>query len=645
MCGIAGILARDGAAPPHDRDVRAMLATLVHRGPDDEGVHVDGPLGFGTRRLAIIDVQGGHQPLSNAGGGIWVALNGEIYNYRELAAELRGEGYAVRTQSDTETIALLYERDGDDFLRHLNGMFALAVWDAGRRRLLLARDRVGIKPLYYAADRRGLVFGSELKAVLAARPGSPPELDLEAARDYLSLFYVPGPSAIVKGVQKLQPGHLLIADGAGVKDVRAYWSVPAPAPRQRAIEDETAEFAALFEDAVRLQMRSDVPYGAFLSGGIDSSAVVGTMAGLAATPVRTFAIGFEGSARYDELSHARAVAQRFHTEHEEFVVRPDVFGLVAKMVHYFDEPFADAAFLPTYVLSEMSRRKVTVVLTGDGGDEIFAGYDRYRSEVLAKWASRIPGLVRRGTLGPLLAAYRGPAQWRLSDLVRQARKKSALLDLPPSQRYARHFERFSATDLTALAGPALRGLPVSGVSARFAAILEEPGSADFLTRRMALDVRTWLPDQMLTKVDRATMAHGLEARVPFLDHRVVEFAMGLSDQAKFTILSLKRFLKRAFAGLLPPEILHRRKHGFEVPVDEWLRGPLRGMARDVLAGPALRRHGLVDPAFVARMLDEHERAVRNWSGEIFAVLVFQLWYDRWMTGGGAAAPAQTASDA
>ena len=645
MCGIAGILARDGAAPPKDRDVRAMLATLVHRGPDDEGVHVDGPVAFGTRRLAIIDVEGGHQPLSNADGRIWVALNGEIYNYRELAAELRGQGHALRTQSDTETIAHLYERHGDDFLRHLNGMFAVAVWDARQRRLLLARDRLGIKPLYYADDARGLVFGSELKAVLAARPGSAPELDLEAARDYLTLFYVPGPSAIVKGVQKLQPGHLLIADGGGVKDVRAYWSVPAAAPRRRAVEEETAEFAALFQDAVRLQMRSDVPYGAFLSGGIDSSAVVGTMAGLATTPVRTFAIGFEGSAPYDELRHARAVADLFHTEHEEFVVRPDVFDLVSKMVHFFDEPFADAAFLPTYVLSELSRRKVTVVLTGDGGDEIFAGYDRYRSEVLAEWASRIPRIVRRGALGPLLGAYRGPAQWPLSDWVRQGRKKMALLDLPPGLRYARHFERFSPADLAALAGPALREVGPSTVAARFASIVDEAAAADFLTRRMHLDLRTWLPDQMLTKVDRATMAHGLEARVPFLDHRVVEFAMGLSDEAKFTVLSLKRFLKGAFAELLPPEVLHRRKHGFEVPLDEWLRGPLRGLARAALEGAALRRHGLVDPAFVTRMLDEHERAVRNWSSEIFALLVFQLWYDRWMTGGIARVPAQTAMDA
>jgi asparagine synthase (glutamine-hydrolysing) len=639
MCGIAGIIANAGTAPPLEGDVRRMLATLVHRGPDDEGVHVDGEVAFGTRRLAIIDVAGGHQPLSTADGGIWVALNGEIYNYRELAAELRGRGYALRTQSDTETIAYLYEAHGDDFLQHLNGMFAIAVWDTRRRRLLLARDRLGIKPLYYAADARGLAFGSELKAVLAAREGAAPELDLEAARDYLALFYVPGPAAIVKGVRKLQPGHLLVAEPTGRTEVRAYWSPPAAPPRHRPVEDELAEFAALFQDAVRLQMRSDVPYGAFLSGGIDSSAVVGTMAGLSPARVRTFAIGFEGSARYDELRYAREVAARFHTEHEEFVVRPDVFDLISKMVHFFDEPFADAAFLPTYVLAELSRRKVTVVLTGDGGDEIFAGYDRYRSEVMAEWASRIPRFLRRGALAPLLGAYRGPARWPLSDWVRQGRKKIGLLDLPSGLRYARHFERFSEQQWTELAGPALRGLGPSRIAATFAAILDEGAAADFLTRRMYLDVRTWLPDQMLTKVDRATMAHGLEARVPFLDHRVVEFAMGLSDEAKFTMRSLKRFLKSAFDGLLPPKVLHRRKHGFQVPVDEWLRGPLRGLARSVLDSAALRKHGVVDPAFVARIVDEHEAGTRNWSTEIFGLLVFQLWYDRWMSrGGGLAAP-------
>jgi asparagine synthase (glutamine-hydrolysing) len=639
MCGIAGLLARDGAAPPLESDLRRMLATLVHRGPDDEGVHLDGPAAIGTRRLAIIDVAGGHQPLSNGDGGIWVALNGEIYNYLELAAELRSRGYTLRTESDTETIAHLYEQHGEDFLAHLNGMFALAIWDARKRRLLLARDRVGIKPLYYAADARGLVFGSELKAVLAGRPDVVPELDLEAARDYLALFYVPGPSAIVKDVQKLQPGQLLVADSTGHLEIRPYWSPPAPPPRHRLVEDEVAEFSALFQDAVRLQMRSDVPYGAFLSGGIDSSAVVGTMAGLAPR-VRTFAIGFEGSARYDELRYARAVAERFHTEHEEYVVRPDVFELVSKMVHFFDEPFADAAFLPTYVLAERSRRKVTVVLTGDGGDEIFAGYDRYRSEVIAEWAARIPRLVRRGALGPLLGAYRGPARWPLSDWVRQGRKKMGLLDLPSGLRYARHFERFSAGQWPDLAGPALRDLGPSRVAERYASILDEGAASGFLTRRMYLDLRTWLPDQMLTKVDRATMAHGLEARVPFLDHRVVEFAMGLSDEAKFTVLTLKRFLKAAFGGLLPPSILHRRKHGFQVPIDEWLRGPLRDLTRSVLDPAVLRRHGLVEPAFVTRMIDEHEAGTRNWSTEIFGLLVFQLWHDRWMTKASRPAAAQ-----
>jgi asparagine synthase (glutamine-hydrolysing) len=637
MCGIAGIVAGRGAAPPDEATLRRMLGTLVHRGPDDEGVHLDGPAAIGTRRLSILDVEGGHQPLANADGTVWVALNGEVYNYVELGEELRAAGYPVRTHSDTETIAHLYTRDGDGFVRHLNGMFAIAIWDARRRRLVLARDRVGIKPLYYAAVEGGVVFGSELKALLASGRVAA-ALDPEAARDYVSLFYVPGPSSILRGVRKLLPGHLLVADESGVS-TSSYWQPPAGPPRRRPLETELSEFGALFRDAVRLQMRSDVPYGAFLSGGIDSSAVVGTMSAESALPVKTFSIGFEGSPRYDELPYARAVAERFRTTHEQFIVAPGVFDRLPQMVEHFDEPFADAALLPTFVLSELSRRAVTVVLTGDGGDELFAGYARYRSEVLAEWASRLPRLLRRGVLAPLLGAYRGPARWALSDWVRDVRKKLPLLDLPPDARYASHFATFSEKNWARLAGPALQAAGPPRAAAHFAALLGEASGADFLARRMYLDVRTWLPDQMLTKVDRATMAHGLEARVPFLDHRVVEFAMGLPDEARFHLRSLKRFLKLAFADLLPAAILHRAKHGFQVPVDEWLRGPLRGLVHDALAEPALARHGLFAPPFVARMVREHEEGARNWSREIFGLLVFQLWYDRWIASARAAPPA------
>jgi asparagine synthase (glutamine-hydrolysing) len=628
MCGIAGFLRTDGA-PAEETRLASMLARLVHRGPDDEGRHVAGPVALGTRRLSIIDVAGGHQPLSSEDGQVWAALNGEIYNYRELRAELEAAGHRFATGSDTETLVHLYEEHGDGFLARLNGMFGLALWDARRRRLLLARDRVGIKPLYFRAEARELAFASEPKALLAPDAAAS-GIDLDAARDYLQLGYVPAPGSIFRGVRKLQPGHSAVLEG-GRLEVRAYWTIPDEAPSREAFEEKLGRFQALFRDAVALQMRSDVPYGAFLSGGIDSSAVVGTMAGLSTEPVRTFSIGFAASRRYDELPWARLVAGRFGTRHEEFVVEPRVFDLLADMTFHFDEPFADAAFVPTFVLSGLTRQGVKVALSGDGGDELFAGYDRYRSEALADAAAWIPGLLRRGVLAPLLRALPLPADGTAGDWVRQAARKLDLAGLAPDERYVSHFLLWGAEDWQAVQGDALRELRSPGVAERYLSVMAAPRHADFLNRRLVFDQRTWLPDQMLTKVDRASMARGLEVRVPFLDHRIVEFAARLSQRDRFRFLQLKRFLKAAFRALLPAELLARPKHGFEVPIGEWLRGPLRGFLRDHLAPERLRAHGLMAPAFVERMLREHETRTRNRSRELFAVLVFQLWYDRWQS--------------
>ena len=625
MCGIAGVLRLDGAAAA-DAPLGAMLAALTHRGPDDEGRHLDGRLGFGVRRLSIIDVAGGHQPLANEDGSVWAVLNGEIYNYRELRAELTALGHRFKTGSDTETLVHLYEERGDAFVEGLNGMFAVALWDAKRQRLLLARDRLGIKPLYVYRDQRALVFGSELKALLESGLVER-RLDPLAVRDYFQYLYVPSPRAIVEGVRKLEPGRLLSVE-AGRVDERRYWQPPFEPIDRAPIEDQLQRFGALFEDAVALQMRSDVPYGAFLSGGIDSSAVVGTMARLAREPVKTFSIGFAASARYDELPFARLIASRFKTQHEEFVVEPKVFDLLHDLARFFDEPFADAASLPTFVLAGLARQKVKVVLTGDGGDELFAGYDRYRSEVLAESAARLPRWIRRGVLTPLLAALPLPADWRLADVARLAQKKLELLDLPSDLRYARHFSSWSAPEFSRLLGEPLRGLPGSDFEDRAVQTMHEGVGADFLNRRMAMDVATWLPDQMLTKVDRATMGQSLEARVPFLDHRLVEFAGRLPQESKFALFALKRFLKLAFRELLPPEILNRRKHGFEVPTDEWLRGPLKDLLFDALSPARLARHGFVDSGFVAGIVREHVERRRNRSRELYLLLVFELWYDR-----------------
>jgi asparagine synthase (glutamine-hydrolysing) len=627
MCGIGGVLAREGGAPPAEATLARMLRTLVHRGPDDEGRHVDGRIAFGARRLSVIDVLGSHQPLANEDETVWAVLNGEIYNYRELRAELEGKGHRFRTEGDTETIVHLYEEHGLDFPTRLNGMFAIALWDARRGRLALVRDRVGIKPLYYYADGSSLVFGSEIKALLASER-VPREIDEAAARDYALLLYVPGPHSIFRGVRKLSPGHLLVCEGERL-EVARYWRLPSAPLNREPLDAQVQRFRELFRDAVSLQLRSDVPFGAFLSGGVDSSAVVGTMSRLGVR-VKTFSIGYEKSARYDERPHARAVAQLFDTEHQEFVVDPGLFHLLPEVAEFYDEPFADAAALPTYVLSGLTRQKVKVVLTGDGGDELFAGYDRYRSELLAEMVGRIPRAVRRGVFRRLLDLYRGPADWRVSDWVRLARKKLVLGELPADERYVRHFFNFDHEEFARVLGERLRDEPDAGVMRSYRAIMAEAEGADFLGRRTHLDVRTWLPDQMLTKVDRATMAHGLEARVPFLDHRLVEFAATLPQGSKLLLWRLKRFLKVAFADLLPRSILHRRKHGFEVPIDEWLRGPQRDFARDVLSPAALSSHGLFDAKEVQRLLAEHLERRRNRSRELFGLIVFQLWYDRWM---------------
>jgi asparagine synthase (glutamine-hydrolysing) len=626
VCGIAGVL-RWGGAPARDVPLAAMLGQLAHRGPDDEGHYLDDLLALGARRLSIIDVEGGHQPLSNEDGSVWAALNGEIYNYKELREELLRRGHRLKTGSDTETLVHLYEEQGDAFVASLNGMFALAVWDLPRRRLLLARDRLGIKPLYYASGADFLAFGSEPKALLASGLVAR-AIDLSAVREYLQLLYVPAPRSIFEGIRKLPPGHLLSCENGRV-EARRYWSLPDGPTDDAPLQDQLARFGELFKDAVALQMRSDVPYGAFLSGGIDSSGVVGTMAALAKDKLKTFSIGFAASRRYDELPFARAVAERFSTEHEEFVIEPKLFELLEEMAFFYDEPFADAASLPSYVLSGLTRRKVKVVLTGDGGDELFAGYDRYRSEQLAEWAVKLPEWIRRGVLSPLLKALPAPADWRLSDYVRLARKKLELLSLPPDERYVRHFDSWSPAEFARLQGEALRKLPAMDVEARSLGVMRASGG-DFINRRLSLDLQTWLPDQMLTKVDRATMAKGLEARVPLLDHRLVEFAMRLPQRSKLPFFTLKRFLRLAFRELLPRAITERGKHGFEVPTDEWLRGPLRGFMEQALEPRRIARHGLYDAAFVEELKREHAERSRNRSRELFQLLVFELWYDRWV---------------
>ena len=624
MCGIAGIL-EFGASPGGERGelLRRMTRTLTHRGPDAEGYRLEPDIALGHRRLSIIDLATGDQPLSNEDGSVWVIFNGEIYNYRDLARELEGKGHRFATQSDTEAIVHAYEEWGTECLARLEGMFAFAVWDSRRRRLFLARDRLGKKPLYYAQLDRALVFGSELKALLPF-PGLERDLDPEAISDFFSLLYVPAPKSIFRRVRKLAAGHFLLADPAGVR-VSRYWDVSF-APRDAA--DEHAAAARLVEvlsDAVARRLRSDVPLGAFLSGGLDSSIVVGLMAGALPTPVLTSSIGF-GEEDYNELPYARQVAGHFHTDHHEHVVAPDALEVLDRLAWHYDEPFGDASAVPTYYVSQLARAHVTVALSGDGSDESFAGYRRYyfdvRENLVRQW---IPQTLRRPLFGLLGAIYP-----KADYLPQVLRGKAFLSNLArtPWGAYFHSVSGISAEDKASLLGSDVRA------SARgydtcdlFEQLYRDADGPDPLSRIQYIDFKTYLPEDILTKVDRASMAHSLEVRCPFLDHRVVEYAAGLPSGLKLRGTNTKRILKEAFGPLLPPGILQRRKMGFVVPVGDWLRHDLRDLVEDrVLAGSL--EHGLFDSAVLRKWWSEHRHGRRNRTTELWAVLMFNSWHAR-----------------
>src|SRR5262245_11004631 len=519
MCGIAGKLNKDSNKQVDSGTVRAMCQSIVHRGPDDEGIHVDGPVGLGMRRLSIIDLAGGHQPLSNEDGTVWVVFNGEIYNYRELRPNLEARGHHFATHSDTEAIVHLYEEYGTEFVHHLRGMFAIALWDKRRETLVLVRDRLGIKPLYYAALSDRLVFGSELKALLA--DGVPREIDRQALHDYLAYNHVPGPRTVFSAGKKLQPGHRLVARRGEVA-VESYWR-PEPAAesalgRAEPVAYYVERLTELLKESIRYRLIADVPLGVFLSGGLDSSTVVAMIREVSSGPIKTFSIGFE-DASFNELPYARLIARHFETEHHEFVVQPDAVELVPKLVHFFDEPFADSSAIPSYYLSELAREHVTVALGGDGGDEVFAGYETYAAY---KVASLYRGLSPRLTgLIPSLVSRLPVSHKKISFDYKAKRFMQGAL-LPPERAHYAWKEVFSdemKRDLYAATG-ADREDPYGTFARQFA----DCSATAMLTRLQYVDQRVYLPDDILVKVDRTSMAHSLEACEPLLDHKLVEFA-------------------------------------------------------------------------------------------------------------------------
>ncbi|MBI4421622.1 MAG: asparagine synthase (glutamine-hydrolyzing) [Gemmatimonadetes bacterium] len=620
MCGIAGKYSLDGT--PVDRSLLSRMArTMIHRGPDDGGLYAHGAFGMAMRRLSIIDLTKGHQPISNEDGSIWVTLNGEIYNFVELRDELRGRGHLFTTATDTEVIVHLYEERGERCVDALRGMFAFAIWDARQATLVLARDRLGKKPLYYAViPGRGLVFASELKAVLED-DAVDRSIDLEALDRYAQLLYIPGPASIFQHVRKLPAGHLLICTPQHMT-VRSYWDVPIPetAPHEdRSEQDVVEHFRQLLRDAVRMRLRSDVPLGAFLSGGVDSSAVTSAMAGLLERPVVTASIGFDEDG-YSELPYARVVARQIQSRHcERTVVAPSP-EVIEKIVWHLDEPFADSSAIPTYFVSMTAREHVTVALSGDGGDELFAGYARHRLEVLEHTLRRGAGTVGGRTLA------------RAAALAPDGTKgRNMLLNLAraPEEACARKFF-FSphAPNLkTTLYTPWFRAATAAcDPLAPFKHAYRAARSTDPLSRILYVDLKTYLADDILSKVDRMSMAHSLEVRAPLLDHKLVEFVAGLHPRWKLRGRTTKVLLRAALDGTVPPHAVDRKKHGFVSPIGPWLRTALASYVEETICSPRARSRGYFAPDAVRRLWDAHRTGRANFEHEIWMLLVLEVWH-------------------
>jgi asparagine synthase (glutamine-hydrolysing) len=622
MCGIAGRFNYKSGAPVAAALVRDMCDLIAHRGPDGDGVWTSGPVGLGHRRLAIIDLSpAGRQPMTTAAGELTITFNGEIYNFLELRRDLEARGHVFHTRTDTEAILAAYREWGIDCLARLRGMFAFALWDAASRKLFIARDRVGKKPLHYQLDRDGLMFASEPKAFLAdahfdARP------NLEAISAYLNYQYVPSPLSAFEGVHKLPPAHYLVVHDGRVT-VERYWKLSYGAKRQLTEDEACAELLERLREAVRLRLISDVPLGAFLSGGIDSSAVVALMAGLSDAPVKTFSIGFDEKA-FDELPYARMIAARYGTDHHEFVVRPDAVEIFPHLVWHYNEPYADASAIPTYYLSQLARRHVTVALNGDAGDENFAGYRRYITPGPAQQFDKLPLPVRRAVGGLARVA---PAAGRTDSLSQRGRRWLRRVSDTPVGRYSRRVMVFDPDLKRDVCDPAFLDASGGRGTPRFLSDAFTASDApDFVDALLDVDVSYYLSDCLLVKVDIATMAHGLEGRSPMLDHEFMEFAASLPSNLKLRGETTKYIFKRALRGLLPADIIDRPKKGFSVPLDVWFRNELREMSGDLLLGGRLASRGYFKPGAVQQLLEEHWAGAANRDTQLWSLLMLESWH-------------------
>lgn len=637
MCGIAGRYNFLTGAPVDAAVIRRMARMLSHRGPDGEGVHTDGPIGLGHRRLAVIDLSpAAAQPMSTPDGRLTIVFNGEVYNFLDLRDDLERRGHSFRTRSDTEVVLAAYREFGVDFLARLRGMFAFALWDAALRRLIIARDRLGKKPLHYRLDADGISFASEPKAFLV-EPGFQPRPNPEAISYYLTYQYVPAPLSAFEGLRKLPPASYLLVEGQNVSVTR-YWRLRYAEKRVLTDEEACEQLLEHLRESIRLRLVSDVPVGAFLSGGIDSGTVVALMSELGGR-VKTFSIGFDEK-DYDELPYARMVAERYGTDHHEFIVRPDIKELLPRLVWHYNEPYADSSAIPTFQLAEVTRRHVTVALNGDGGDENFAGYDRYVANQVTRPLEWMPMPLRKGLE---LASRAMPLASRRSRRARLRRLLEAASETR-QQRYVRWMAHFHPSEKTWLCSPDF--LARAGHVDTAALLVEQyaaTDATDFVDATLDVDVNRYLPDDLLVKVDIACMAHGLEGRAPFLDHAFMEFAAGLPSNMKLRGTTKKYILKRAVARLLPADIIERPKMGFGVPIDHWFRNELKELAYDTLLGRRMLERGYFRRESIEQLLDDHVRFGRNRHYQLWNLLMLELWHQAFIDTGpqGASLRAET----
>ncbi len=624
MCGICGIIQPEKPVP--SSIIKSMCDSIIHRGPDDEGIYVNENVALGARRLSIIDLVTGHQPISNEDGSIWIAYNGEVYNFPELKKILEKKGHKFKSKSDTETIVHSYEEWGENFVNKLRGMFAFAIWDEGKQKLILVRDRIGIKPLYYTLLKDGtIVFGSELKTLLKYQ-GIDREIDFEALDLFLTLEYIPAPYTIFKNVRKLKAGHILIYQNGKIQ-IKKYWDIEKECASQKVkdINEYCEQLYYLLKESVKLRLISDVPLGCFLSGGIDSSTIVGLMSELGVQPIRTFSIGFEERS-YNELKYARIIAKKFQTEHHEFIITPKIIDLTEKLINHLDEPFGDFSIFPTYLVSKIARDYVKVILSGDGGDEVFGGYEHYQAQKLAEIPFLFPlNQILKYALSPF------PPQEKKKGFWNKLKRYSEGFYHAKTDRHFRWMMFLNSNYKEKLYSPVfLNDLKNSKTILErypFSEYFKTAQYMDDINKELYLDLKTYLSDDILVKVDRMSMAVSLETRVPLLDHKLVEFAFQIPGNYKLKGLTTKWIFKKTMERLLPRENIYRSKEGFSIPIKNWLRNELKDFLFDYLNEKKLSE--FFNFSFIKKMIDEHLSGKENHSHRLWALLVFEVWRENY----------------